>query len=110
MFVPGGLNLKLPNKVNLTMAVRLIGFFIGCAETFLNFITHFNRSSARFGTATSRLVHSWDIKRIYSYSRVFPIGGEWGAYSPAVFGRFGRFLVFGRFGVSAVLGGHVTHV
>ena len=27
----------------------------------------------------SRLVHSLDIKRIYSYSRVSPIGGEWGA-------------------------------
>ena len=39
----------------------------------------------------ARLVHSWNNKRVYSYSHVFPIGGEWDTYSPAVFGRFGRF-------------------
>ena len=58
----------------------------------------------------TRLVHSWNKKRIYSYSRVFPIGGEWDAYSPAVFGRFGRFWYSAVSGVLAVFGGHVTHL
>ena len=52
-----------------------------------------------------RLVHSWDLKRIYSYSRVFPIGGELGAYSPGVFGRFGRFRYSAVSGFRAFLGG-----
>ena len=52
-----------------------------------------------------RLVHSWDTKRIYSYSHVFPIGGEWGAYSPAVFGRFGRFWYSAVSGFRPFLGG-----
>ena len=62
-------------------------------------------SDVRLHMWSARLVHSWDIKRIYSYSRVFPIGGEWGAYSPAVFGRFGRFWYSAVSGFRPFLGG-----